>query len=142
MNYDLDKIIVLDDVVPQWLHDQAISQVLNTPVSYGHRGLGPDQGHPIFSQQYTHEQVENAPWTLKAVWHAFEHHKHMIDEDVGDIQLNQIQINITTKDHSGALHVDSGDDVPAYTMVYLVQGDTGMDFWIIILTEVERRLTK
>ena len=53
----------------------------------------------------------------------------MIDEDVGDIQLNQIQINITTKDHSGALHVDSGDDVPAYTMVYLVQGDTGMDFW-------------
>ena len=73
MNYDLDKIIVLDDVVPQWLHDQAISQVLNTPVSYGHRGLGPDQGHPIFSQQYTHEQVHKAPWTLKAVWHAFEH---------------------------------------------------------------------
>ena len=45
MNYDLDKIIVLDDVVPKWLHKQAISQVLNTPVSYGHRGLGPDQGH-------------------------------------------------------------------------------------------------
>ena len=129
MNYDLDKIIVLDDVVPQWLHDQAINQVLHYPLSFGHRGLGQYQGHQIFSQQFSQAELENTPWTLKAVWHAFEHHKNLIDNDVGDIQLNQVQINLTTKEHTGGLHVDSGDDVPAYTMVYLIHGDTGMDFW-------------
>jgi hypothetical protein len=129
MNYDPNKIVILDDVVPQWLHDQAINQVLHYPLSFGHRGLGQYQGHQIFSQQFSQAELENTPWTLKAVWHAFEHHKNLIDNDVGDIQLNQVQINLTTKEHTGGLHVDSGDDVPAYTMVYLIHGDTGMDFW-------------
>ena len=76
-----------------------------------------------------HEEIENAPWVLQAIWMAFEEKKHLIGPDVGDIQLNQIQINLTTKDHIGGLHVDIHDGTEAYTMVYSVCGDSGMDFW-------------
>ena len=129
MNYNADDIVVLDDIVPNWLHEDVVKNIPHTPVTFGHRGLGPYQGHQFFSNQWTHEQIENAPCQLRAVWSAFESQKKKISERVGDIELNQIQINITTKNLNGGLHVDSTENVPAYTMVYLVHGDSGMDFW-------------
>jgi hypothetical protein len=129
MNYDPNNIIILDDILPKWLHDQSVLNIPHIPVKFGHRGLGAYQGNQFFSDQWTNSELENAPWQLKAVWHAIEHHKSLISDDIGDIQLNQIQVNITTREHVGGLHVDSGPDVPAYTMVYFITGDTGMDFW-------------
>lgn len=129
MNYDPDDIIVLDDLIPTWLHNEVVNEIPHSMVSFGHRGLGPYQGHQFFSNQWTHQQLDNAPWQLKAVWSAFNHQKDKLGDNIGELQLNQIQINITTKNLNGGLHVDSGEDVPAYTMVYLVSGDSGMDFW-------------
>ena len=48
---------------------------------------------------------------------AFEEQKHLIDPDVGDIQLIQIQINLTTPRPIGG-PVDIHDGTEAYTMVY------------------------
>ena len=129
MDLELEKIKVLDDVVPKWLHQKAVETVPYLPLKWGHRGLGPSQGYQFFSDQWKHEEIENAPWVLQAIWMAFEEKKHLIGPDVGDIQLNQIQINLTTKDHMGGLHVDIHDGTEAYTMVYSVCGDSGMDFW-------------
>jgi hypothetical protein len=129
MQFDQQKIKYFDDVVPSWLHQQAQDTVPYLPLKWGHRGLGPYQGHQFFSDVWKHEEIENAPWVLRAIWSSFEQHKHQIDPDVGDIQLNQIQVNLTTKDHIGGLHVDTQGDTPAYTMVYSVIGDSGMDFY-------------
>tara|TARA_Y200000002_G_scaffold366796_1_gene358144 strand:+ start:145 stop:741 length:597 start_codon:yes stop_codon:yes gene_type:complete len=126
---DLEKIKVLDDVIPKWLHQKAVETVPYLPLKWGHRGLGPDQGYQFFSDAWKHEEINNAPWVLQALWMAFEEQKHLIDPDVGDIQLNQIQVNLTTKDHIGGLHVDTQGDTKAYTMVYSVIGDSGMNFY-------------
>ena len=128
-DFEKEKIKVLDDVIPKWLHRKAVETIPYLPLKWGHRGLGPTQGYQFFSDQWKHEEIEKAPWVLQAIWMAFEEQKHLIDPDVGDIQLNQIQINLTTKDHIGGLHVDIHDGTEAYTMVYSVCGDSGMDFW-------------
>ena len=128
-DFEKEKIKVLDDVIPKWLHRKAVETIPYLPLKWGPRGLGPTQGYQFFSDQWKHEEIEKAPWVLQAIWMAFEEQKHLIDPDVGDIQLNQIQINLTTKDHIGGLHVDIHDGTEAYTMVYSVCGDSGMDFW-------------
>ena len=41
MNYNADDIVVLDDIVPNWLHEDVVKNIPHTPVTFGHRGLGP-----------------------------------------------------------------------------------------------------
>ena len=45
MELELEKIKVLDDVVPKWLHQKAVETVPYLPLKWGHRGLGPSQGY-------------------------------------------------------------------------------------------------
>ena len=40
MNYDPNNIIILDDILPKWLHDQSVLNIPHIPVKFGHRGLG------------------------------------------------------------------------------------------------------
>ena len=65
MDLELEKIKVLDDVVPKWLHQKAVETVPYLPLKWGHRGLGPSQGYQFFSDQWKHEEIEKAPWCYK-----------------------------------------------------------------------------
>ena len=106
-DFEKEKIKVLDDVIPKWLHRKAVETIPYLPLKWGHRGLGPTQGYQFFSDQWKHEEIEKAPWVLQAIWMAFEEQKHLIDPDVGDIQLNQIQDKnkslVVHYDHTGGL---------------------------------------
>ena len=130
---DISKdVYVLDNLVPDWLHKQAKETTLNHPLKFGHRGLGPYQGYQFWSKQWgyaNNTDPKDAPWELWAIWLVLNENRKLIAPTVGNLQLNQIQINLTTKKHSGGLHVDIQEDAPAYTMVYFLQGDTGMEFW-------------
>jgi len=128
-----DDIYVLDDLVPKWLHTQAKETIPSLPLQFGHRGLGPYQGYQFWSDQWgdanANKELNDTPWELWAIWLILKENKNLISPIVGNIQCNQIQVNLTTKKHSGGLHVDIQDDCPAYTMVYFLQGDTGLEFW-------------
>jgi hypothetical protein len=126
-------IYVLDDIVPSWLHKEAVKTIPHLALGFGHRGLGPYQGYQFWSDQWgdtdANKDLDEAPWELTAIWKVLNENRKRISSAVGNIQLNQIQVNLTTKKHAGGLHVDIQEDAPAYTMVYMLQGDSGMDFW-------------
>ena len=130
---DISKnIYVLDDLIPDWLHKQAKETILQYPLKFGHRGLGPYQGYQFWSEQWGDSvgtDPKEAPWELWAIWLVLKENRKLITPTVGPIQCNQIQVNLTTKKHAGGLHVDVTTNAPAYTMVYLLHGDTGMEFW-------------
>ena len=147
---DKDNIIVFDDLVPDWLIDQIEAVIPHMPLRFGHRGLGYDEGYNTFSEQWTRDIQHGAtvnhtkflvdmPWELKALWTAIHHKKTNLFKKIeGDLQLNQVQINLTTEEHYGGLHTDAPDDatqmnmpgwIPSHTLVYFLQGDTGMEFW-------------
>lgn len=147
---DKDNIIVFDDLVPDWLMDQIEAVIPHMPLRFGHRGLGYDEGYNTFSEQWTRDIQHGAtvnhtkflvdmPWELKALWTIIHHKKTNLFKNLQeDLQLNQVQINLTTEEHYGGLHTDAPDDatqmnmpgwIPSHTLVYFLQGDTGMEFW-------------
>ena len=130
---DISKnVYVLDNLVTDWLHKQAKETIPSLPLTFGHRGLGPYQGYQVWSEQWGDSKgtdPKDAPWELWAIWLVLNENRKLIAPTVGPIQCNQIQINLTTKKHSGGLHVDIQEDAPAFTMVYFLQGDSGMEFW-------------
>lgn len=126
------NIYVLDDLVPKWLHNSAKETALHFPLSFGHRGLGPNQGYEFWSDQWgyaNNKDPKEAPWEFWAIWLILNENKNLISPNVTTLQCNQIQLNFTTKKHFGNRHVDVMNEAPAYTMVYLLRGDSGMDFW-------------
>ena len=126
------NIYVIDDIVPSWLHKAAQEKALHYPLKFGHKGLGPYQGYQFWSEQWgdsAGDDPQLAPWEFWAIWLVLQENKHLIAPTVGNIQCNQIQLNLTTKKHVGGLHVDVMDQAPAYTMVYLLRGDSGLEFW-------------
>ncbi|MAV94248.1 MAG: hypothetical protein CMA31_01000 [Euryarchaeota archaeon] len=127
-----NSIYVIDDLVPAWLHEAAKEKILHYPLKFGHRGLGPSQGYQFWSEQWgdsANTDVKTAPWELWAIWLVLNENKKLIAPTVGPIQCNQIQVNLTTKKHVGGLHVDVQTEAPAYTMVYFLHGEAGMEFW-------------
>jgi len=147
---DKANIIVLDELVPDWLADQIEAVIPHMPLRFGHRGLGYDEGYNTFSEQWTRDVQHGAtidhtnfladmPWELKALWTVVHHKKVKLFKNIqDDLQLNQVQINLTTEEHYGGLHTDAPEDsvqmttpgwIPSHTMVYFLQGDTGMEFW-------------
>jgi hypothetical protein len=147
---DKDNIIVLDELIPDWLADQIEAVIPHMPLRFGHRGLGYDEGYNTFSEQWTRDVQHGAtishtnfladmPWELKALWTVVHHKKVKLFKNTqDDLQLNQVQINLTTEEHYGGLHTDAPEDsvqmttpgwIPSHTMVYFLQGDTGMEFW-------------
>lgn len=126
------NIHVLDDLVPTWLHNSAKKTALHWPLGFGHTGLGPNQGYEFWSEQWGDSagtEPNTAPWEFWAIWLVLNENKKRISPDVTTLQCNQIQLNFTTKNHFGNRHVDVQNDTPAYTMVYLLRGDSGMEFW-------------
>ena len=147
---DKKHILVFDDLIPEFLQTQVEAVVPHLPLRFGHRGLGYNQGHSTFSEQWTREVqhgievshtnfLADMPWELKAMWTVIHHAKTKLFKNVTeDLQLNQCQINLTTEEHFGGKHTDAPDDSeqmkdpnwkPSHTMVYFLQGDTGMQFW-------------
>jgi len=123
-----DNIFVFDDIVPDWIYEHTIKNIANIPVTFGHSGLGPYQGYSFFSKVWTRQELEQLPWYLSASFYALNNARRRLG-DVTNLELVQTQLNITTKNLTGNLHVDSGPDVPSWTMVHLITGDSGMDFW-------------
>ena len=147
---DKKHILVFDDLIPDFLKQQVEAVVPHLPLRFGHRGLGYNEGYNTFSEQWTREVqhgfeishtnfLVDMPWELKSMWTVVHHAKTEIFKDVNeDLILNQTQINLTTEEHFGGIHADAPDDsnekqmpgwVPSHTLVYMVQGDTGMNFW-------------
>ena len=147
---DKDNILVFDDLIPDWLMDQIEAVVPHMPLKFGHRGLGYDEGYNTFSEQWTRDVqhgvtvshtnfLANMPWELKALWTVVHYKKPNLFKKIeGDLQLNQVQINLSTEEHYGGLHTDAPDDtnqmtmpgwIPSHTLVFFLQGDTGMEFW-------------
>ena len=147
---DKDNILVFDDLIPDWLMDQIEAVVPHMPLKFGHRGLGYDEGYNTFSEQWTRDVqhgvtvshtnfLADMPWELKALWTVIHHKKTNLFKKIeGDLQLNQVQINLSTEEHYGGLHTDAPDDtnqmtmpgwIPSHTLVFFLQGDTGMEFW-------------
>ncbi len=145
-----NNILVFDDLVPDWLIDQIEAVIPHMPLRFGHRGLGYDEGYNTFSEQWTRDIQHGAtvnhtkflvdmPWELKALWTIIHHKKTNLFKNLqDDLQLNQVQINLTTEEHYGGLHPDAPDDttqmdmpgwIPSHTLVYFLQGDTGLEFW-------------
>lgn len=147
---DKDNILVFDDLIPDWLMDQIDAVIPHMPLRFGHRGLGYDEGYNTFSEQWTRDVqhgvtvshtnfLADMPWELKALWTVIHHKKTNLFKKIeGDLQLNQVQINLSTEEHYGGLHTDAPDDtnqmtmpgwIPSHTLVFFLQGDTGMEFW-------------
>lgn len=147
---DKDNILVFDDLIPDWLMAQIDAVIPHMPLRFGHRGLGYDEGYNTFSEQWTRDVqhgvtvshtnfLADMPWELKALWTVIHHKKTNLFKKIeGDLQLNQVQINLSTEEHYGGLHTDAPDDtnqmtmpgwIPSHTLVFFLQGDTGMEFW-------------
>ena len=147
---DKDNILVFDDLIPDWLMAQIDAVIPHMPLRFGHRGLGYDEGYNTFSEQWTRDVqhgvtvshtnfLADMPWELKALWTVIHHKKPNLFKKIeGDLQLNQVQINLSTEEHYGGLHTDAPDDtnqmtmpgwIPSHTLVFFLQGDTGMEFW-------------
>ena len=145
-----NNILVFDDLFPDFLQSQVEAVVPHLPLRFGHRGLGYDQGYRTFSEQWTREVqhgieishtnfLADMPWELKSMWTVVHHAKTKLFKKLTeDLQLNQVQINLSTEEHYGGIHTDAPDDteqmkhpnwIPSHTMVYYVQGDTGTRFW-------------
>ena len=144
------NILVFDDLIPMFLQEQVEAVIPHFPLRFGHRGLGYDEGYRTFSEQWTREIQQGVevshtnfladmPWELKSMWTVVHHSKTTLFKNVKErLTLNQVQINLTTEEHFGGKHTDAPDDsehmkdpnwIPSHTMVYFLQGDTGMQFW-------------
>lgn len=121
-----DNIFVFDDIVPDWIYQSVCRNITSVPVTYGHRGLGPNQGHAFFSKVWPRYELNNIPWEFSAIFESLNANRDKLG-DVVELYLNQCQINITTQNLNGGLHLDIGHT--AWTMVHLICGDSGMDFW-------------
>ena len=147
---DKKHILVFDDLIPDFLKQQVEAVVPHLPLRFGHRGLGYNEGYNTFSEQWTREVqhgfeishtnfLVDMPWELKSMWTVVHHSKTTLFKNVKEpLTLNQVQINLTTEEHFGGKHTDAPDDsehmkdpnwIPSHTMVYFLQGDTGMQFW-------------
>jgi len=124
----MNDIFVFDDIVPDWLYGEVLNNISSIPVTYGHQGLGPYQGHSLFSKVWPKYELANVPWFFKSVFSVFEHNKSRLG-NVTNIRLSQCQLNISTKTLNGGLHVDCNPLAPAWTMIHLIAGDSGIDFW-------------
>ncbi|MDC1020651.1 hypothetical protein OAR23_01360 [bacterium] len=146
---DKNNILVFDDLVPDYLMDQMESSIPHMPLRFGHRGLGHDEGYTTFSEQWVREIQQGAtvehtnflvdmPWEFKALWCLVNHKRETLFKNIHQgLQLNQVQVNLTTKEHVGGLHTDAPDDsaqlempgwLPSHTLVYFMEGDSGLDF--------------
>ena len=123
-----DSVFVFDDIVPDWVYDNIFKDIANIPVTFGHSGLGPYQGYTFFSKVWTREDLDQMPWYLSAAFYALNDSRLRLG-DVTNLELCQTQLNVTTKNLTGNVHLDAGPETPSWTMVHLVAGDTGMDFW-------------
>ena len=151
---DKKHILVFDDLIPDFLQQQVDSVVPYLPLRFGHRGLGYNEGYNTFSEQWSRDIqhgvevshtnfLADMPWELKSMWTVIHHDRTKLFKNVpGNLQLNQVQINLTTEEHFGGKHTDAPDDteqmkdpnwIPSHTMVYFVQGDTGMQFWLSLI---------
>ena len=147
---DKKHILVFDDLIPAFLQEQVEAVIPHLPLRFGHRGLGVYQGHETFSEQWSRDIqhgvevshtnfLADMPWERKSMWTVIHHNKAKLFKNVTEnLQLNQVQINLTTEEHFGGKHTDAPDDteqmkhpnwIPSHTMVYFLQGDTGMQFW-------------
>lgn len=120
-----DQIYVFDDIIPEFLYYSAINEIPKIPMYFGHRGQGYDFGFHFWSNQWNNN---DEPWPFKSIWAAFESKKHLLG-NVGDIELLRCQLNVTTSQCFGGIHVDVGPGVPYYTMVHFLTGDSGMEFY-------------
>tara|TARA_Y100000389_G_C17446340_1_gene511851 strand:- start:707 stop:1345 length:639 start_codon:yes stop_codon:yes gene_type:complete len=146
---DKNNILVFDDLVPDYLMDQMDSSIPHMPLRFGHRGLGHDEGYTTFSEQWTREVQQGAtvehtnflvdmPWEFKTFWCVVNSFRDTLFKNIHQgLQLNQVQVNLTTKEHVGGLHTDAPDDtaqlempgwLPSHTLVYFMEGDSGLDF--------------
>lgn len=147
---DKKYILIIDNLIPKFLQEQVETVIPHLPLRFGHRGLGYNEGYNTFSEQWSREVqhgvevshtnfLADMPWELKAMWTVVHHARASIFKNVNDsLILNQVQINLTTEEHFGGKHTDAPDDseqmkdpnwIPSHTMVYFVQGDTGIQFW-------------
>lgn len=123
-----DSIHVFDDLVPDWLYQNTLKNIAQVPVTFGHSGLGPYQGHSLFSRVWRTGDLTTLPWYLTATFECLKDQGHRLGE-LADISMSQCQINMSTQNLNGGLHVDCNPTAPAWTMVQMIAGDSGMDFW-------------
>ncbi len=124
----MTNVHVFDDVVPDWLYNSILNEISSIPVTFGHRGYGPNQGNVFFSTVWPNYSLHTLPWFFKATFSALESNISRLGNTV-DVILNQCQLNYTTKNLTGGLHIDVNPEVKSWTMVHLITGDSGMDFW-------------
>lgn len=123
-----NNIHVFDDLIPDWLYQNTLKNIAQVPVTFGHSGLGPYQGHSLFSKVWRSGEIASVPWYLTATFECFKSQGHRLGQ-LADITMSQCQINMSTQNLNGGLHVDSNPAAPAWTMVHMIAGDSGMDFW-------------
>lgn len=124
----MKDVHVFDDIVPDWLYRSTLNEISSIPVTFGHRGYGPNQGNVFFSSVWPNYSLHTLPWFFKATYAALESNISRLGDTV-DIELNQCQLNYTTKNLTGGLHIDVNPNVASWTMVHFIGGDSGMDFW-------------
>ena len=124
-----NDIFVFDDIVPGWLYNSIKKNISSIPVTCQHHGEGPDQGNRFFSKIWPLYGLHDIPWEYNATFAALNDSRARLstDDEVVPLHLVQCQINLTTKSLVGEVHADFAP--PTWTMVHLITGDTGMDFW-------------
>lgn len=124
----MKDVFVFDDIIPDWLYNATLNEISSIPITFGHRGYGPNQGNVFFSSVWPNYELHRLPWFFKATFAALESNISRLGNTV-DVILNQCQLNYTTKTLTGGLHIDVNPEVASWTMVHLIAGDSGLDFW-------------
>ena len=84
-----NSIIVMDDIVPNWLQEQCEASLPHQPIKFGQKG---------FTQ--TRPDMNELPWELKALWCAISYRRHDIKAKIplfgkaGFLTLLNVQANM------------------------------------------------
>ena len=131
-----NSIIVMDDIVPNWLQEQCEASLPHQPIKFGQKG---------FTQ--TWPDMNELPWELKALWCAISYRRHDIKAKIplfgkaGFLTLLNVQANMSTEEHYPDLvAMDEPYDVDVrgkmvysdksnFAVYYMLQGDSGMEFY-------------
>ena len=131
-----NNIIVMDDIVPDWLQEQCEATLPHQPVVFGEKG---------FSSHWP--DMNNLPWEIKAIWCAFNYRRHDIKAKIplfgkaGFLTLLNVKTIMATEehypdmvafdepyetDHTGKMVYS---DKSNWVFYYMLQGDSGMEFY-------------
>lgn len=127
----MTDFVVLDNIVPQLLIEESRRILPRLPVTFGIVGEDKYDNHHFFGWRWKYWDIPYAPNIVTDIWNCFDQNRHILGNNVKELQIEKADLNITTPQHYGQAHVDSPEEMELWSLVYMVKGekDEGMDFY-------------